>query len=213
MTSRFGLVGLSRKKVLVFGRTALLPLREIGPVDQRRRNAVARQEVFHHIAARAEQRLRGDHVIARLELTEQRDGDRRHAGRGRARGLRAFERRHARLEHRNRRIGEARILVARLLVLEAPLGLRGGLVDIALRQEQRLGGFAELRAQRAGVDQAGLGPVAGLRRMHRGLLTRPNKKPGRGVSLNAGSRVTRVPGLLAPLFNVAASRPAQMTTG
>ena len=154
-----------------------LPLRKIGAVDQGRGNAVTRQEVFHHIAARAEQRLRGNHMIAGLELPEQRHGDRRHAGRRCARGLRAFERRHPLFEHRDRGIGEARVLVTRVLILEAPLGLRGELVDIALRQEQRLGGFAELRAQRAGVHQARLGPEAGLRRMHGGLLTRPTKNP------------------------------------
>ena len=189
----------------------VLPLRQIGAVDQRRGDAVARQEILDHVAARAEQRLRGDHVIAGLELAEQRDRHRRHAGRGRARGFGALERRHARLEHRDRRIGEARILVARLLVLEAPLGLRGAFVDVALRQEQRLGGLAELRAQRAGMHEAGLGAVAGCDAGMTASL-RPTKNPAREMPYSRVA-VTCVPGLLAPLFNVAASRPAQMTTG
>ena len=185
------------------------PLREVRAVDQRRGDAIARQEILHHVAARAEQLLRRDHMIARLHLAEQRNRHRRHAGRGRARRFGALERRHARLEHRDRRIGEARILVARLLVLEAPLGLRGRLVDIALRQEQRLGGLAEFGAQDAGLNETCLGPV--VRRRHVCLLA-TNKKPGLGKSQMPG-RGSRVPGLLAPLFNVAASRPAQMTTG
>ena len=99
-------------------------------------------------------------MIAGLELADQRQRHRRHAGRGRARGFGAFERRHARLEHRDGRIGEARILKAGLFVLEAPLGLGGVLVDVALGEEQRLRGLAELRAQCAGMDETGLGTIA-----------------------------------------------------
>jgi hypothetical protein len=38
-----------------------------------------------------------------------------------------------------------------------------------------------------------------------------HKKTGLGELLKAG--ITRVPGLFSDLFNVAASRPAQITTG
>jgi hypothetical protein len=38
-----------------------------------------------------------------------------------------------------------------------------------------------------------------------------HKKTGLGKLLKAG--ITRVPGLFSDLFNVAASRPAQITTG
>jgi hypothetical protein len=52
-----------------------------------------------------------------------------------------------------------------------------------------------------------------LRRGHHGLLGDPTKnRPGLHVHM-PGRGSLRVPGLLAPLFNVAASRPAQMTTG
>ena len=98
-------------------------------------------------------------MVAGAQLAHHRGGDRSHAGRGRARGLRAFERGHALLEHGDGRIGEARILVARVLVLEAPLGGERAVVDVALGEEQRLRGLAELRAQRAGMDQTGLGAV------------------------------------------------------
>ena len=138
----------------------LAPLLEVGAVDQRRGDAVARQVLLDHVAAGAEQRLGGDDVVAGPDLAHQRGGDRRHAGRGRARGLRAFERRHALLEHGHGRIGEARILVARLLALEAPLRAQRAVVDVALGEEQRLRGLAELRAQDAGMDQLGLGAVA-----------------------------------------------------
>ena len=69
----------------------LAPLLQISAVDQRARNAVARQEILDHVAARSEQRFRRDDMIAGLELAEQRDRYRRHAGRGRARGFRALE--------------------------------------------------------------------------------------------------------------------------
>ena len=74
----------------------------------------------------------------------------------------------------------------------------GALVDVALRQEERFGGLAELRAQRAAVHQAGLGPVAvSLSRWSCCALRRANtanKKPGR-AKVPAG--FIAVPGLLA----------------
>ena len=163
----------------------LLPLVEIGAVDQRRGDAVARQMILDDVAAGAEQLLRGDDVIASAHLAHQRGVDRRHAGRGRARGFRAFQERHALLEHRDGRIREPRILIAGLLVLEAALGLQRVVVDVALRQVERLGRLAELRAQRASVHEAGFGAVfLRCRRSHHGLL-QTTKNP-------AGNIVRRV---------------------
>ena len=102
ITSSVGLVGVSRKNALVFGRTAFFHCAEIGAVDQRRGDAEARQPFLDHPAAGAEQRLRRDDVVAGAHQAHQRGGHRRHAGRGRARGLGAFERRHALLEHARR---------------------------------------------------------------------------------------------------------------
>ena len=138
----------------------LLPLVEVEAVDQRGLDAVARQQVFHHVAAGAEHRLRGHHVIAGLQRRQDRGGHRGHAGGGGARGFGAFELDHAALEHRDVGIGKARIEKAGILALEARLALLGGVVDEALRQEQRFGGLAELRAQRAGMHQPGFGTIA-----------------------------------------------------
>src|SRR5262249_23095089 len=126
----------------------------------------------------------------------------------RARGRCALERAHALLEHGHRGIGEAGILIAWLLVLEAPLRAQGVVVDVALGEKQRLRGLAELRAQDAGLHQLGLGAVASFRgRGHQGLLC-PTKNPA-GKAPPGPTR----PRPFSDLFYVAASRPAQMTTG
>ena len=64
-------------------------------------NAVARQQIFHDVAAGAEHRLGGHHVIAGLQRRQHRGRDRGHAGGGGARGFGAFEFDHALLEHRD----------------------------------------------------------------------------------------------------------------
>jgi hypothetical protein len=183
------------------------PLRKVEPVDQGRGDAEPWQELLDHPAARPEQRLRGHHVVAGPHLPHQRRGDRRHAAGGRAGGFGALEGGHARLEHRHRGVGEPRIDEARVLALEARRAFLGGVVDEALGEKQRLGGLAELGADLAGVDEAGFRAVAG--RIRRGHVRPPsaNKKPGRE---KAGSRAPRP---FSEFFNVAASRPAQMTTG
>ncbi len=156
----------------------LLPRIEIGAVDQSRRHAIARQMVLDDVAAGAEQLLRRHDMVAGPHLTHQCGVDCRHPGRGRARGLGAFERRHALLEHGDGGIGKARILVARLLVLEAPLGLQRIVVDVALGEEQRLRGFVELRTQNPGMHQAGFRAVAfGRGCSHRSLLQTQKTRP------------------------------------
>ena len=97
------------------------PRVEVEAVDDGRGHAVARQIVLHHVEAGAEDRLRRDDMVAGLDLAHHRERDRGHAGRGRARRFRALEFRHALLEHVDGRIGEARILVAGVLALEAGL--------------------------------------------------------------------------------------------
>ena len=89
--------------------------------------------VLDDIAAGPEERLRRDDMVAGFQRRHHRRGHRRHAGRGRAARSGTFERGHPRLQHRDRRIGEAGILEARILVEEARLGLLGAVVDMPLR--------------------------------------------------------------------------------
>ena len=205
----------------------LFPRIEIGAIDQRRCHPETRQPFLDDPAAGTEQRLCGDHVIAGSYQAHERGRDGRHAGRGRSRRFRPFERRHALLEHAHGRIGVARIDVTRDLAGETRLALLGGRIDVALGEEQRLRGLAELRAQRAGMNQPGFGAVALGRRGHHGLLlglahdlfrkpvstfrghAHGQQKTGRR---NISAGLTR-PRPFSDLFNVAASRPAQMTTG
>ena len=140
-------------------------------------------------------------MIAGLDLTGQRQRHRGHAGCGRPRGLGAFERRHARLEHGDRRIGEARILETRLFVLEAAFGLGGVVVDVALGQKQRFGSLAEWRAQRAGMNKTGFGTITIMRRRgHLALLIGQKQNPAGRNNPQAG--LTR-PRPFSKLFYVA----------
>ena len=123
----------------------------------------ARQEILDDIAAGAEQRLGGDDVIADFHLSEERERDGRHPGCGCARGFGAFEGRHAGLEHRDRRVRKARILIAGVFALEARLGLGRRVVDVALGQEQRLGGLGEARPVQATTDADGVEAEPGRR--------------------------------------------------
>ena len=131
---------------------------KIGAVDQGRGDAEARQQVLDHIEARAEQSPRGDDVVARLELAHERGGDGGHAARGRARRLRAFEQRHPLLEHRDRRIAEARIDEAWILALEARLRELHRVVEKALGEKESFRRLLEGRAQRSAMDQLRRGP-------------------------------------------------------
>ncbi len=197
------------KEGLGVGLHRLAPGLEVPAVDQGRGDAVAGEVLLDDVEAGAEQRLGGDDMVARPHLAHQRGGDGGHPGRGRARGRRPFERAHALLEHVHGGIGEAGILVARLLVLEASLRAQRAVVDVALGEEQRLRRLAELRAQDAGMHELGLGAVVSLRgRGHQGLLC-PTKNPAGKASAGGPTR----PRPFSKLFYVAASRPAQMTTG
>ena len=184
----------------------VLPGVEIGAVDQRRGDAEARQPFLDHPAAGAEQRLGGDHVIAgrtspisAVVTAAMPVAVERAASAPSSAAMRCSNMAHG-------RVGVARIDVARDLAGEARLALLRALVDVALGQEQRLRDLAELRAQRAGMHQAGFGavvlgsdadmrasfrPGASMSDLRRPTKNRPekNSRPG-----------TRVPGLLATYF-------------
>jgi hypothetical protein len=115
----------------------IAPGGQVAAVDQRRGDAEARQIILDDITARTEHRLRRHDVIAGLELADERQSHGGHSGCGRACRLGAFQRRHTPLEHVDGRIGEARILVARVLALEAGFRLSGIVVDIALGEKKR----------------------------------------------------------------------------
>ena len=82
----------------------LLPLVEIVTIDQCGLDSIARQQIFHDVAARAEQRLGCDDVIAGFQRREDRGCDSSHAGCCGSGGFGTFEFDHALFEHRNRRI-------------------------------------------------------------------------------------------------------------
>ncbi len=117
--------------------------------------------VLDDVTTGAEERARSDDMVARPHRRHHRRGDRRHAGRGRATGLGALERGHPSFEHRRRRIAEPAVLEAGIGVQEAAFGLRGVVVDMALRQIQGFRGLAELRTLDAVMDEAGLGMQLG----------------------------------------------------
>ena len=97
------------------------------------------------------------------------------------------------------RVGVARIDVARRLAGEARLAFLGARVDVALGEEQRLGGLAELRAQRAGMHQLGFRAVGSSgfdAGMAASLAVAPTKNRPEKISRPG----TRVPGLLAICF-------------
>src|SRR5690606_23964417 len=118
-------------------------------------DAVTRQERLDDIAARAEQCLGGDDMVAGLELAEEGGGHRRHAGRRGARRAGALEEAHALLEHGNGRVGETRIDETGLIAGKARRGTLGAVIDEALSEEERLGGLAEFRSQGAAMYELG----------------------------------------------------------
>ena len=212
-SSSVGLVGDFEERSLCVRAQSRPPSVKIGAVDEGRGDAEARQQLLDHIEARAEQSPRGDDVVAGPELAHERGGDGGHPARRRPRRLGALEQRHPPLEHRNRRIGEARIDEARILALEARLRQLHRVVEIALGQKEGLGRLIECRTQRSAMDQLRRGPqrlgITGFSRArHRSSPLRRRRLMGsrRGDDLNA-------PRSFSPLFNVAASRSAQMTTG
>ena len=99
------------------------PLVKVRAIDQRAGDAKARQQVFHHIAAGAEQRFGRHHMVTGLDLAHQRRRNRRHAGGCGARCLGALKQGHALLEHGNCRVGKPPVDKTLILALEARLGL------------------------------------------------------------------------------------------
>ena len=73
----------------------------------------------------------------------------------------AAEEPNAFFQHGDGGIAKARVLEARVLILEAGLGLLGAVVNKALRQKERLGRFAKLGTQYTTVHEPGFGCPSG----------------------------------------------------
>ena len=102
-------------------------------------------------------------MIAGLEACQEHGGNGGHARGGGARRRRAFQQRHAFLEHRNGRIGQTGILIAGAFALEAGLGLLGCLIGVTGGENQRLAGFLEGGADLPAAHRLGaLAPFAGF---------------------------------------------------
>ena len=146
-------------------------------------------------------------MVARLQLGHERCVDRGHACCGRHRARHPLNCGDAFFEHPDCRIGEPRIDEALVVAFEAGLGLLGGVVHIARRQVEGFAGLAEIRSRLTAPDGEGLpAPTAAVFLFsHVGHVSSPNKKPGQEPGC--------CPDLLSCLFNVAASRSAQITTG
>ncbi len=170
------------------GLQRLAPLIEIGAVDQLALHAIARQDFLNDVEAGAEQRARGDDAVAGLEEAGHRGKDRGHAGRRAAHSFGAFEQAQPLLEHRDRRIGVARIDIARALVLERFLGFLGALIDEARGHVDRFASLFELRALQAAMRQhRARAPFRGML----GIDHRHRRSPSRYTP--TGSRPLRRP--------------------
>ncbi len=174
------------------------PVGEVAAVDQRAFDPVFRRQRLDHPAAGAEEGARGDDMVACLQLAEDGGGDGGHAGGRGTRVLGAFQHAHALFEHVVGRAAVAGVDEAVRLALEAGFGGRRRVIDEALREEDRLGGFAVLGAGGSAVNELG-GRAPGLAHVHRRLQ---NKKTGRE------SRPVRYPAFLATCFTwLQAGRP------
>jgi len=119
-------------------------------------------QLFQNPAVGAEQGLPGQDVVAGADQAHQRQMYRRHARGLGATGLGALEQGQPVFEHFHGRVGVARIDEA-LGAGEPRVGALGGVVEIALGQEDRLGRLAKLRTQRAAAHQPrGDLPIGGI---------------------------------------------------
>ena len=114
----------------------IFPLADVGAVDQRRLDAVFREDFGQDVMAGAKQGASRDHVISALELADQGGPDRRHAACRGETGLRILQQRHPVFEHLDRRVAVAGVDEAVFLAIEAGLGRFRTVIDIAGGEEQ-----------------------------------------------------------------------------
>jgi hypothetical protein len=123
-----------------------LPCRDIGGGNISRFHAEFLDDVVEQIHRRAEQTLRRNDVIARLQHAHHASQNRRHPARRRHTLLRTFQRSQAFLEHGHSRIGEARVDVARLFADKTFSRLRCTFEHETGSEEHRLAVLAKLAA-------------------------------------------------------------------
>ena len=151
--------GRLEEEKLGLGTNRRFPGRRIGMRHESGRDAGARQDVVEQLHGGTEQAVRGDDVVALLEMRQAERHDRRHAARRGNAVLGAFERGKARLEHAHGRVGEAGVNIAVFFTGETLGGLGGTLEDEARGQVQGFGMLAELAALLAGTDSKGFRTV------------------------------------------------------
>ena len=137
-------------------------------------------------------------------MRQQRGVDRGHAGRRGAAIFGALDQAQPLFQHRQRRIGEARILIVLDRPGERRLGLFGVVVDVAGGQKQRLGGFAVMGALHAAVHQAAWRDASWMDRMS---CVRALARDGPTVEQRRPEKLSLTLASLARLFHLAAIRP------
>ncbi len=181
----------------------LSPGIEVARANERGLDAEARQRIGKQIVRAAVERARGDEVRARAGDRRHREVQRGLAARGRDGPHAAFERRHALLEHRVGRIGDARIDVpAALHVEERRRVVRvaedegGGEVDRRrTRARDRIGPLARVQAERVELQSAGCGHdvLLGVRRILAGHMVCHSRASGNPATLSGSHWVPAWP--------------------
>ena len=199
-TSSPGLPSVSPNSSACLGRIAARQRVEVARIDERRLDAEARQRVVEQVVRAAVERARRDDVRARAEQRDDRQMQRRLPARRRDRADAAFERGDALLEHRARRVGDARIDVARALHVEQ----RRGVIAVAGTRTTRTGRSASrarrsrdraragVQRQRVEAGRPGLGHGVGATAQRRKVLRRHGSAYAAAVAVPTPLRDARV---------------------
>ncbi len=187
---------------------------EIARLDERRRDAEARQCVGQQIDGAAVERRGGDDVVARAH--ERGDGEvhRGHAARRADRADAGFERRNPFLQNGGRRIGDAGVDVAGALQIEQRGRMVGILKDVGRRLVDRNGARAGHRIRMLPGVQAERFKRRGLRSGHAGLQNSPTIRPSAPTSIESAAGTRGRPGMvmISPQIATTNSAPAESRT-
>ncbi|PAV68457.1 hypothetical protein WR25_17441 [Diploscapter pachys] len=177
---------------LRFGPHRVEELLRIACIDDRGLDAELGQQRIGQPAARSERRAPADQMIARLQLTQQHRGHRRHARCHRPARLGPFQQRDPLFQHFDRRILQTGIGHPLLLTREPRRGIARLVVGIARGEEQRLARLAIFAAGRAATDGQRRGaPVGGDRTVLTCLALHAARFAGRGRGVQGWGTVAR----------------------